>query len=116
MIVDKFEYQDITWKVELVYKECYRIIDPYGSWFLIENGEAKSAEEAIELAKSKIDRIFAKGFPNINPWVGDTFIVLADNISFRVGTHSQNFNGTGSETANKGDIIVFHREGEDNGF
>ena len=116
MILTTFEHQDTTWKVQLVYEGCYRIIDPYGSWFLLKDGIAKTTEEAIELAKPKIDRVFAKGFPNTNPWVGDTFVVLADEIGFRVGTHSQNFNGTGSVTAKKGDILIFDREGEDNGF
>ena len=116
MIIDKFEHQDMTWIVELVYEGCYRIIDPFGYWFLFKDGIAKTTEEAIALAKPKIDRIFSKGFPNKNPWVGDTFVVLADEIGFRVGTNSQNFNGTGSVTAKKGDIIVFDREGEDNGF
>ena len=116
MIVAKFEHQDTTFKVELVYEGCYRIIDPYGSWFLIEKGIASTTEEAIELAKPKLDRIFSKGFPNTNPWIGDTFVVLADTISFRTGTHIRNFNGTGSAVAKKGDILVFDREGDENGF
>lgn len=108
-----FNYHNQTWEVRLIYDGAYRIIDKYRSWFIV---KTDTIEDAIIEAKEKIDRIFSNGDPIIHPRKGQRYVVTDNNINFTTGAHWQRPGGTGSKNVLQGDIIIFNRQGEDNGF
>jgi hypothetical protein len=110
----EFNHQESDFRLEHIHKNSYRVIDKITrTWSIV---EADDETQALVKAKMLIDQVFSNGRPNFHPRSNAKFVVLADSLSFRVGTHIRNLSGTGNVFAQKGDILTFDQEGEDNGF
>ena len=134
---DQFLNEDTEKKMEFTHKNSdfilshihtnlWRVIDnKTRTWSIVPGSDINAA---LKKAKSLIDDVFADGRPEFYPKTRAKFVVTGltynnegetkklDSLSFRIGAHSRNPGGTAIVLVKKGEVLIFDRQGEDNGF